>query len=78
MTGRLSSRRETPERTELRAGRWYVTEGYYKLKYDTIDGKPLSTSKIVYFTCKLVKVEAASFECRDDIEKQNYVWTRAT
>ena len=69
---------ETPERPELRSGRWYVTEGYFKLKYDRIDGKPLSTSKIVYFTCRLLNVESASFTCRDDIEKTDYTWTRAS
>ena len=76
--GSFEFKLESPERTELRSGRWYVTEGYYKLKYDRIDGKPLSTSKIVYFTCRLLKVEAASFTCRDDIDKVDTTWTRAS
>lgn len=76
--GSFEFKLETPDRTELRSGRWYMTEGYYKLKYDRIDGKPLSTSKIVYFTCKLLKLEANAFRCRDDIEQRTYVWVRPT
>jgi hypothetical protein len=75
--GSFEFKAELPDRTEVRSGRWYVTEGYYKLKYDRIDGKPLSSSKIVYFTCRLLKVESTSFTCRDDSEKLDYVWARA-
>jgi hypothetical protein len=76
--GTFTFKIDSPERTETRAGRWYVTEGQYKLKFEVIDGKPLSSSRIVYSTRRLLQVEAAEFSCSDDINEVVYTWTRVS
>jgi hypothetical protein len=67
----------TPQ-AERRTGTWMVTAGQLKLKYETIDDKPIGGGRLTYFTCRIEHLDERELRCADDIRNRRFTWQRAT
>lgn len=64
------------EGEEVSSGEWFVTDGLFKLKTTRSQGRPLGSFQMLFFTCRLVALEPAGFDCLDQRAGISYRFRR--
>ena len=65
------------ESVEDSSGEWFVTDGLLKIKTMRSNGQRLGSWQMLFFTCKLTRLEATVFECLDEPAQRSYRFRRS-
>jgi hypothetical protein len=54
---------------ETEGGSWFITAGLYKMRTETVAGKPLGNAHFLYSTCRIETLSESEIVCKNDVNQ---------